>query len=116
VKKTFKVVKFDYNPKSFSYKDVYEKLDYEELTIEQRDPLPSEVIIEAINRFYENRMYKPEYLLLGWEIWLQLGFEIGRDHIVKPTEFYGCKIIVDELRKDTVQCIPQIDKVMFNVS
>lgn len=90
------------------------------------DPLHttySELSIEAVSRveevhrvlieYYRDNGEPAGYLLLGWETWLQLGWELSnRIAVLKPESFASVPIIVDPERKQLARCIPGPDRVI----
>lgn len=61
---------------------------------------------ERINLRYEATGVLPDEILLGWETWLQLGWEMsGGKAALNPVEFRGIPLLVDYQRKQRIEAL-----------
>lgn len=85
-------------------------LSYREFQVPESDAIDRVAL--AANDFYRTRGVHPERILLGWETWLQLGWEMSES----PggiTEFRGIPVSVTERQGQHIEMIPVYKDVRF---
>ena len=81
-------------------------VEYEDVLVEVVDP--SNRIADELDARTKITGYKPEYILLGWKVWLQLGwFASGCISVKQVAYFAGVKIVVDDYDADVVKALPK---------
>jgi hypothetical protein len=70
-------------------------------------------VMREMHAFRRGRYDPPGYLVLGWQTWVLLGYEMSSytDLYLRPGEFMGAKIIVDDTVEEGITVLPELNNV-----